>query len=318
MGGSRHSKNAGTMGSESLTYHERRALGFGTVKERLGKDSIGNFFDCGITLCPAVDPVCTPSGHLFSREAILENLLEQKKANKRKLVAWEAQQQEQTRKTQDRAAIEQEAELLAFDRRNHMGASDALASRLRDAISEEAEVLLADKHTVTGAVNIRQNGERIKELRAFWMPSKTPEARALLDKPDGQTICPASGKKLRLKDLTPVHFATVPGGGEHEYMDPVSRDVLTNASRLLVIKPSGDVVLEHTWKTCILPEGSYKGTPVGPDDVIELQRGGTGFSAHDKSLQVTRHFTLGPGSGLADLRGQHHGPTSKFGLRFNN
>ena len=37
MGGSRHSKNAGTMGSESLTYHERRALGFGTVKERLGK-----------------------------------------------------------------------------------------------------------------------------------------------------------------------------------------------------------------------------------------------------------------------------------------
>jgi hypothetical protein len=43
-----------------------------------------------------------------------------------------------------------------------MGASDALASRLRDAISEEAEILLADKHTVTGAVNIRQNGERIK------------------------------------------------------------------------------------------------------------------------------------------------------------
>jgi hypothetical protein len=25
------------MGSESFTYHERKALGFGTVKERLGK-----------------------------------------------------------------------------------------------------------------------------------------------------------------------------------------------------------------------------------------------------------------------------------------
>ena len=33
----RHSKNAGTMGAEALTYHERRALGYGTVKERLGK-----------------------------------------------------------------------------------------------------------------------------------------------------------------------------------------------------------------------------------------------------------------------------------------
>jgi hypothetical protein len=35
--GRRHSKNAGVMGSEALTYHERKALGFGTVKERLGK-----------------------------------------------------------------------------------------------------------------------------------------------------------------------------------------------------------------------------------------------------------------------------------------
>ena len=42
--------------------------------------------------------MCTPSGYLFSREAILENLLDQKKANKRKLAAWEAQQAEDARK----------------------------------------------------------------------------------------------------------------------------------------------------------------------------------------------------------------------------
>lgn len=35
--GQRHSKNAGIMGSEALTYHEKKALGFGTVKERVGK-----------------------------------------------------------------------------------------------------------------------------------------------------------------------------------------------------------------------------------------------------------------------------------------
>ncbi len=35
--GSRHSKNAGTMGSESMTYAEMKGLGYGTVKERLGK-----------------------------------------------------------------------------------------------------------------------------------------------------------------------------------------------------------------------------------------------------------------------------------------
>ena len=38
------------------------------------------------------DPVCTPDGFLFSKEAIIENLVQQKKAIKRKLAAWEAQQ----------------------------------------------------------------------------------------------------------------------------------------------------------------------------------------------------------------------------------
>lgn len=42
--------------------------------------------------------MCTPKGYLFSREAILENLLDQKKANKRKLAAWQAQQADDARK----------------------------------------------------------------------------------------------------------------------------------------------------------------------------------------------------------------------------
>lgn len=33
-----------------------------------------------------------------------------------------------------------------------------------------------------------------------------PESRELLDKPDVATHCPATGKRLRLKDLIPVKF----------------------------------------------------------------------------------------------------------------
>ena len=40
MGGSRHRKNAGGMNCEGMSYNERRALGFGTQKERLGKVSV--------------------------------------------------------------------------------------------------------------------------------------------------------------------------------------------------------------------------------------------------------------------------------------
>ncbi len=50
----KHSKKAGVMGSEALTYHERRALGFGTRKERFGKETMGNYDDCVLTLQPAI------------------------------------------------------------------------------------------------------------------------------------------------------------------------------------------------------------------------------------------------------------------------
>lgn len=51
------------------------------------------------------DPVCTPDGYMFSREAILENLLQQKKANKRKYAAWEAQQQDEQRKVRNQEKL---------------------------------------------------------------------------------------------------------------------------------------------------------------------------------------------------------------------
>ena len=44
----------------------------------------------------------------------------------------------------------------------------------------------------------------LQELKSFWLPSLAPESKAMVDKPDAATYCPATGKKLRLKDLTPV------------------------------------------------------------------------------------------------------------------
>jgi hypothetical protein len=35
--------------------------------------------------------------------------------------------------------------------------------------------------------------------QAFWMPSLTPEAEAKPERPEGDTRCPTTGKKLRLK-----------------------------------------------------------------------------------------------------------------------
>ena len=79
----------------------------------------------------------------------------------------------------------------------------------------------------------------MQEMKAFWVPSKAPDARQVLAKPDGSTFCPASGKKLRLKDLIPVKFTRTPEEDSGVYMDPVTQDTFTNASSLVVLRPTG-------------------------------------------------------------------------------
>ena len=64
----------------------------------------------------------------------------------------------------EREAVEVQTQLLAFDRQNHMGASDSLAKSLKKAIKEEAEAMLNDKKVVSSAVNIQENAHKMKVI----------------------------------------------------------------------------------------------------------------------------------------------------------
>jgi hypothetical protein len=56
----------------------------------------------------------------------------------------------------------------------------------------------------------------------------------------------------------------------------------------------GDVVSEETYQKCIKPDGEFKGKRVGPNDIIRVKNGGTGFAARDgEKAQVKKHFALG-------------------------
>ena len=256
------------------------------------QDSIGNFYDCKLTLSPAIDPVCSPYGFVYSREAILENLLSQKKANKKKLAAWTAQQEERKRKELELQAVDKEVSILAFERKNHAGASGSTLQHLQEAVGEEAKGILGNKRTISSAINIKENKEKMKEMKAFWLPSKTPESASSLSKPEMNTCCPASGKPLKLRDLIGLKFKRDPQGGPHEYIDPVTGDSFTNASRLIVLKTTGDVMLYQTWKRIVEPEGEFEGKKVSPEDVLELRGGGTGFVDHDKEATESAKYFL--------------------------
>lgn len=86
-------------------------------------------------------------------------------------------------------------------------------------------------------------------------------------------ICPGSGKKLRLKDLVKVEFTPVPeklreelkgarnGNASPLYMDPISREIFTNSTRLVVLKETGTVLTKKSYETCVKPDGLYDGKP---------------------------------------------------------
>jgi len=99
----RHSKNNNDLAY--FTYEEKRKLGYGTQRERLGKDSIKPFDACCLCLKPLIDPLACPKGHTFCKECILECLLAQKKDIKRKLIAHESQKKQEKEEEEEKLML---------------------------------------------------------------------------------------------------------------------------------------------------------------------------------------------------------------------
>lgn len=92
---SKHSKHANIR--PNYTSAERAASlaeVYGTQQRVLNADNQRPWDVCSLTLSPlGADPVCTPHGHLYDYEAILESLLQQKREYKRALREWKEQQE---------------------------------------------------------------------------------------------------------------------------------------------------------------------------------------------------------------------------------
>ena len=85
----------------------------------------------------------------------------------------------------------------------------------------------------------------LQGVNAYWVASATPESRQLLDKPDVNTYCPATGKKLRLKDLVPVkltavgHWSSRPVVCDYDHRSWVTTTILDRAcATSLPLNPS--------------------------------------------------------------------------------
>ncbi|XP_043535609.1 nitric oxide synthase-interacting protein [Chiloscyllium plagiosum] len=284
----RHGKNC-TAGAV-YTYYEKKkdtaVSGYGTQSLRLSKDAIKDFDCCCLSLQPCTDPVITPDGYIYEKEAILEYILHQKTEIAKKIKAYEKQKNVKKTELAELAKAEKETKVKAFLEKE----STIVSKPLNPFSSKEGK---AQAGSSTQPIQLEDE----KHLPSFWIPSLTPEAKvSAMRKPDKTVYCPMSGKSLKMKDLIPVNFLPVDNKldrvqlitRQERYVCAVTRDVLGNSVPCAVLRPSGSVVTMECVEKLIKHDmvDPISGAKLTEKDIILIQRGGTGFAGSGVKLEA--------------------------------
>uniref|UniRef100_A0A3Q1FDM8 Nitric oxide synthase-interacting protein n=1 Tax=Acanthochromis polyacanthus TaxID=80966 RepID=A0A3Q1FDM8_9TELE len=293
----RHGKNC-TAGAV-YTYHEKKkdtaASGYGTQSIRLGKDAIKDFDCCCLSLQPCKDPVVTPDGFLYEKQAILEYILHQKTEIAKKMKAYEKQKQAQKSSSQLESRSEERERVERFKSRENSIVSKPI-NPFSSGPGKEGEKIQTQRSsgepsTAGSASTSSQN------LPSFWIPSLTPEAKpTLLKKPSKAVLCPMSGRPIKMNELISVRFTPLDSSldrvallnRQDRYVCAVTRDVLGNSVPCAVLRPSGTVVTQECVEKLIKKDmmDPETGDQLTERDIIPLQRGGTGFAASGVDLSA--------------------------------
>ncbi|CAF1048945.1 unnamed protein product [Rotaria sordida] len=141
-------------------------------------------------------------------------------------------------------------------------------------------------------------GNQATQLPSFWIPSLTPAAKkAELKKPDQHVYCPISGKPITMKDLLDVKFKLANNvdpkkrplvAVRDRYVCAVTGDLLGNSVPCAVLRTSGYVVTMDCINRLIKLDmiDPITGDKLTDDDIIPMQRGGTGYSGSGVQLDA--------------------------------
>lgn len=225
----------------------------------------------------------------------------------RKLAAHVAQQKEEKEEEEEKLMLQKARELDAFDQQNH-GAVPQYSDKNYNK----------DKNGFHGANSVKTTSyeeEALRTMKAFWLPSATPEAAVKVEAPPSTTICPEGKENLKLKTLFPIYFTEdssedkKPKSLEKSYIEksyicPSCKVTLTNTLSLTALSSCGHVFCKKCAdkfmavdKVCLVCNKGCK-----ERHLVPLQKGGTGFAGHDDHLLATDFKHLGSGSGLGLVR----------------
>lgn len=205
--------------------------GIGSTHQRIGSDSQLPFGYCALSTYPAEDPVVSPSGRIYSRETIIEYLLNKSKELKNSWKEYESQQNRIRADMERQMNNIREAELSDFRRNTEVVVSSGQKRTQSEAFSSSASASASgdamgdDRTNVSSATTITAMTDyqrkrqkkidetdrdvRLEQLKSVspWVPQFTPHAeKTLLAEPPKRPLSPFSGTPLRAKDLIPIEL----------------------------------------------------------------------------------------------------------------
>ena len=291
---SRKSKNKGGANAMfGLTKKEHKNNGYGTQTVRYGTDAQTKFGWCSLGLQPARNPVCTPHGVVFDRQAIIEYLLGQKMKLRQQREDYELQQEAERVRVEAEEASKQDEVQVAFLQKN--GSDVGSTAQVARDISAEDRIRI-DKH------DMETMAEKEKHLKSsnFWLPEATrlEVEEKKIRAPETCPRCPISGKVLKSKHLIQVNFTrdeSVLYGEPGNIVCAVSQKAIIH-QKATILKSCGHVLLSSYVKELILPTMrcpacNKKISKNKKNEMIELKQGGTSYSGGGEAVESSKYKT---------------------------
>jgi len=188
-------------------------------------------------------------GHLFCKQCIFQNLLEQKKLNKKKLKKWqEANLVELERLSQEQRAAEQ-AKVEAFVKREEsitsgVGASDH-SHHHHHHHRQHQHPSTSSSTSSSSLESESHDGNKKKKAQSWWLPSEAPDASSsssLSTKPSKEAHCPRDGHSLKLKDLVAVDFKCESKHTHHQMRRATDEEDIDREAKSATLPGSSDYI----------------------------------------------------------------------------
>ena len=215
------------------TAQERAEAGFAkTHSEKLGTDMQLPFGYCCLSMKPAADPVASPYGHIFDKEFILNSLAKQKDELLLEKQKLQEQAAEAVARKRDREDADKLKKVSDFVGQEQGAEGDRLGAikcgRAERSVYSHAKArelsFWQDPTTMTHHSQKSVGGSSVvgssggasssslfpgggaASSSAAPPPTEEEVLAAVSLKKVGSTKCPITGKKLRFKDLVPIHW----------------------------------------------------------------------------------------------------------------